>query len=144
MWNVHVFPTKIYDFAVQYSLVITTALLNNFMVAFRHWQGLVKVRELWCWFNTEKKSALTWSITFKQNNNLSLTLTEVLLLWDSGYKSQSLVPESCALYACYPPQPPTTSVRYINVPVSAFEKNIACEQNPGSNTRLLGKLFSHT
>ena len=47
-------PAKISDIAVQYQLVVTASLSNSFMVLFRLWQHLVKVRERsWCWFNTK-------------------------------------------------------------------------------------------
>lgn len=82
-WSVpSLFSAKIFDLAIQYLLIATTALLKKFMFMFRHSEHLVTFRKRsWSWFDTEKlRKDTMYLLTFNQNHNLSLILTKVFLL----------------------------------------------------------------
>lgn len=100
------FSAKVSTLAIHYPLIVSTALFNVFMVMCRQWH-LVKLRK--------RSWSVLWSdifkLIFKQNHNLSLILTKVLLLCRPDLRQES-GPEigfrhhSPALYAHYPPLPP--------------------------------------
>lgn len=87
------FVAKIGNNTIHSPLTGSTALINFFMVMFRHWQHLVKVRVASWSAVIQNKQAVTWYIRiffrFNQNHDLSPTLTNMLLLPKPEHRQKS-------------------------------------------------------